>query len=160
VSGRTAEFEVRSRLAAPPDQVWERIATAAGVNAELMPLVRMTAPRELQRLAPEKVELGTRLCRSWILLFGVIPIDYDDIVLERLESGRGFLERSTMLSQRLWEHERTLEPTTNGEGCLLTDRIRFEPRLSLPAGWLRPLFRLVFRHRHGRLRRHFGGVAA
>ena len=24
--------------------------------------------------------------------------------------GRGFLERSTMLSQRLWEHERTIEP--------------------------------------------------
>jgi hypothetical protein len=37
------------------------------------------------------------------------------------------------------------------------DRIRFEPRLPLPPRLLRPIFLFVFRHRHRRLRRYFGG---
>ena len=40
----------------------------------------------------------------------MIPIDYDDLTLVALEPGRGFHERSRMLSMRVWEHERTLEP--------------------------------------------------
>jgi ligand-binding SRPBCC domain-containing protein len=58
---------------------------------------------------------------------------------------------------RTWEHERTLAPTGDG-GCVLQDRVRFEPRLPLPGPMLLPLYRTVFRHRHRRLRRHFGGV--
>lgn len=153
-----AEFEVSSRLHAGVDSVWERIMTAEGINDELMPIVRMTASPQLRRIAPEDVVVGTRLCRSWILLFGFLPIDYDDIVLERLEPGRGFLERSTMLSQRLWEHERTLE-RDGDDRCRITDRIRYRPRIPLPARWLRPVFQMMFRHRHRRLRRHFGGMA-
>jgi ligand-binding SRPBCC domain-containing protein len=60
-----------------------------------------------------------------------------------------------MLSQRVWEHERTLESA--GGGCLITDRVRWEPRLGLPGRPLRPLIGLIFRHRHRRLRRRFGG---
>jgi len=71
----------------------------------------MTVPRGFERLDPERVELGRPLGRSWVLLFGLIPFDYDEITLVRLEEGRGFLERSQMLTQRTWEHERTLEPT-------------------------------------------------
>ena len=37
------------------------------------------------------------------------------------------------------------------------DRVRFEPRLPLPARALLPLYRTVFRHRHRRLRRHVRG---
>ena len=77
--------------------------------------------------------------------------------LERIEPGRGFLERSTMLSQRLWEHERTIEPVAGG-GCTIADRVAWEPRLPLPGRLLRPLFAAVFRHRHRRLRRHFGAA--
>jgi hypothetical protein len=98
-----------------------------------------------------------RLGRSWILLFGVLPVDYDDLGLERIDPGRGFLERSTMLSQRLWEHERTIEPLADG-GCTVSDRVAWEPRLPLPGRLLRPLFGAFFRHRHRRLRRHFGGA--
>ena len=63
-----------------------------------------------------------------------------------------------MLSQRVWEHERTLEPA--GGGCLITDRVRWEPRLGLPGRPLRPLIGFFFRHRHRRLRRRFGGAPA
>lgn len=156
---RVGEFAVSSRLDATPDAVWERIITPAGINDELMPICRMTLPRGLRSLDPAEIELGKPLGRSWIKLFGLIPIDYDDITLVRLEPGKGFLERSAMLSQSVWEHERTIEPR-GPDACNLTDRVRFEPRLPIPSALLRPLFRAVFRHRHQRLRAHFGGVAA
>jgi ligand-binding SRPBCC domain-containing protein len=156
---RIGEFEVRSRLDASPAEVWERIITPAGINDELMPICRMTLPRGLRRLDPAEIELGTPLGRSWIMLFGLIPIDYDNIILVRLEPGKGFLERSAMLSQSVWEHERTIEPQ-GPDACNLTDRVRFQPRLPIPSVLLRPLFRAVFRHRHRRLRAHFGGVDA
>ena len=154
---RSAEISVSSRLGARTDRVWDRIVTPAGINDELRPLLRMTVPRGVERLDPASIELGKPIGRSWVLLFGLVPFDYDEITLVRLEEGRGFLERSRMLSQRVWEHERTLEPTADG-GCLITDRVRWEPRIPLPGALLRPLFRAVFRHRHRRLRRRFGGV--
>jgi ligand-binding SRPBCC domain-containing protein len=151
--------EVASRLEAPAATVWERASSFEGVNHELMPLMRMTAPPEVRRLDPSEVRLGERICRSWIFLFGVIPVDYDDIVLVELEPGRGFHERSTMLSMRSWEHERWIEPA--GEGaCTIRDRLTFEPRLPLPGRALQPVVRALFRHRHRRLRGRFGGAAA
>ncbi len=154
---RPAEISVASRLDARPDRVWDRVVTPAGINDEMRPWLRMTIPRGFDRLDPATVELGKPIGRSWILLFGLLPFDYDEITLVRLEEGRGFLERSSMLSQRTWEHERTLEAVGEG-GCLITDRVRWEPRLGLPGTPLRPLFRWFFRHRHRRLRRRFGGV--
>ena len=61
-----------------------------------------------------------------------------------------------MLSQRAWEHERTLEEVGE-ERCRLTDRVYYEPRVPLPDVLLRGLYRFVFRHRHRRLQRRFGG---
>src|SRR5947207_12757197 len=129
-------FEVSSVVPAARAAVWQRISTMAGVNAELMPLARMTYPAAVAELRAEDVVPGERLFRSWILLFGVLPIDYDDITLVRIEDERGFLERSPMLSQRTWEHERTLEPRPGG-GTRVTDRVRFEPRLPGVARLLR-----------------------
>ena len=157
MSRRThGEVVIASRLAAPPEVVWARVSTVAGVNSELRPIVRMTAPRGLDSLVHTDVVLGARLFRSWILLFGLVPIDYDDLTLVRLDPGRGFHERSPMLSQRVWEHERTLEP--EGTVCLLTDRLRFEPRPPIPAALVERVVRLLFRHRHRRLRERFGGA--
>jgi hypothetical protein len=152
---RRAELRVASTLRAEPAAVWERAMSAEGINAELGPVLRMTVPRGLASLDLHALEPGP-LGRSWILLFGLVPVDYDDIGLERIEAGRGFLERSTMLSQRLWEHERTIEPA--GEGATIVDRVAWEPRLPLPGRALRPLFAAVFRHRHKQLQRHFGGA--
>ena len=106
----TAEIAVTSRLDASPAAVWDRVISPEGINDEMRPWLRMTLPPGVERLDLETVELGKPIGRSWILLFGLIPFDYDDVTLVRLEPGRGFLERSTMLSQRLWEHERTIKP--------------------------------------------------
>jgi len=153
---RRAEIRESSRLDAPAREVWEQVTSADGINYEMSPLFRMTVPRGLDSLDIERLGPG-RLGRSWILLFGILPVDYDDLGLERVEPGRGFLERSTMLSQRLWEHERTIEPDHAGTGCTVTDRVAWEPRPPLPGLLLRPLFAGFFRHRHRQLRRHFAG---
>jgi hypothetical protein len=155
---RRAELRVGSRLAAEPAAVWERVVTAEGVNDELRPLLRMTVPRGLEDFGIDDVEPGRTLGRSWVLLFGLLPFDYDEIHLAEVEPGRRFLERSRMLSQRLWEHERTIEPREGG--CELTDRLAWEPRLPIPGALLKPLIRLVFRHRHKKLRQRFGSQQA
>ena len=147
-------FTVASELAASPERVWARIRTMEGVNYELRPLVRMTHPPGVDSLEPEDIRLGERIFRSWVLLFGFLPVDYDDITLVRIEDGRAFLERSPMLTQRVWEHERTVEPVDGG--CRVTDRVSFEPRIPFLAALQAPIFRFVFRHRHRRLRRAFG----
>ena len=156
MSKSAASFSIASRLEADREAVWRRVTTPEGVNAELMPIVRMTLPRGIDHLDLGTVAVGERIGRCWILLFGLIPIDWDDLTLERLDPPGGFLERSSMLSMRTWEHERALEPVAGG-GCVLRDRISFEPRLPLPARALLPLYRTVFRHRHRGLRRQFGG---
>jgi ligand-binding SRPBCC domain-containing protein len=152
----SAAIEVSSRLDAPPEAVWEWVITPEGINEELGPWLKMTVPGGSFDL--NDVELGRPIGRSWVLLLGLIPVDFDDITLVELERGRGFLERSRMLSQRAWEHRRTVEPT---EGAtLITDSVSWEPRLPFPAGTLRPLFERLFRHRHGRLIKRFGGSPA
>jgi len=152
---RGVEIVTRSRLNTPAERVWAWVTTAAGVNDELRPWLRMTAPASVRASGLAAAAVGERICRSWVLLLGVLPIDYDDITLVRIDPGSGFLERSPMLSQRFWEHERTLTPLEGG--CELTDRIRFEPRLSIAAGASRHVLAAIFRHRHRRLRRRFGG---
>jgi hypothetical protein len=155
-----ARIEERSRLDVDRERLWARITTPAGVGDELRPLLRMTVPPRLRGgLGNGGLPTGEVLGRSWILLFGLVPIDYDDITVVRLDPGRGFLERSPMLSQRFWQHERTLDDAPDGT-CVVTDRVEFEPRLPVPAAWLAPVVRTVFRHRHRRLRRRFGGRPA
>jgi hypothetical protein len=151
---RRAEISVSSELEADAEQVWARAIDPDGINYELGPLMRMTVPRGAEDFGLDDPEPG-HIGRSWLLLFGFLPFDYDDITVVRVEPGRGFLERSTMLSQRLWEHERTLVPLGEGR-CRVTDRVAWEPRPPLPGAWLRPLIRFVFHHRHKRLRRACG----
>jgi hypothetical protein len=153
---RRAEIRLVSELGARTEVVWARAIDPAGINDELMPLLRMTVPRGARDFGLDNPEPG-RLGRSWVLLLGLVPFDYDDLNIVWMEPGRGFLERSTMLSQRLWEHERTLAPCGEG-GCRVTDRVAFEPRLPLPGAWLKPLILAIFRHRHRRLQRALNGA--
>jgi ligand-binding SRPBCC domain-containing protein len=151
-------FTVSSVVPAPPDVVWDRVASFDGVNDELMPIVRMTAPRAMRRIDPAVVPLGRPWFRSWLLLFGVLPFDWDHLRILAIEPGRGFHEDSTMLSQRRWVHRRRLEPA--GEGTRVTDDVEFEPRLPGVGPFLRPVFAAVFRHRHRRLGAFFAAGGA
>jgi hypothetical protein len=129
--------------------------TERGINAELRPLLRMSMPAGLRGKTIDDVEVGAPLGRSWILLGGLVPVDFDDLRLVELEPGRRFLERSRTLSFSVWQHERVVEPLGEGR-CLLTDRLGFELRPAL--AWMpgaarlaRAIVAAIFRHRHRRL---------
>ena len=151
-------FEVRSRVTAPADAVWAWVTTPAGINDETTPVMRMTVPPAMRGRTIADVAPGTHLGRSWLLLFGLVPFDYDDLFIAELEPGR-FLERSSMLSIRVWQHERTV--AADGDASVVTDRIGFELRhgLAVVPGLprlLRAALHRFFRHRHHRLTRRFG----
>lgn len=145
------DVEVRSTVAAPAPAVWERVASFEGVNHELGPWLRMTAPDAIRDIDADSVPLGARWFRSWVLLFGVVPVDYDDLCIVELEPGHRFLERSSMATMRIWQHERILEP--EGDATRVTDRLTFTPRLLVPRALARFAVRALFRHRHRRLAR-------
>jgi hypothetical protein len=151
--------ELSSLLAAPADRVWRHVASVEGIRFELAPWLSMTFPPEIAELTEQSVPIGARLCRSWIKLLGLFPMEYDDVTLVELEPGRRFLERSSMATLSRWEHERIVEPLDEAS-CRLTDRLRWTPRLA-PAGRVAArLVPLLFAHRHRRLAQRFGVRAA
>src|SRR5262249_34383059 len=100
-------FTISTALRAPAERVRAHASTFAGVNRELGPLVYMTYPSAVPALTPEAFPVGRTAFRSWILLFGLVPIEFDDIALVELEPGRGFSEVSRTFSMRQWRHRRT-----------------------------------------------------
>jgi len=150
-------LEFKSVLAAAPERVWQCATSMDGIRRETMPLFSMTAPAGIADLVgsdASRVVLGKPLFRSWILLFGVLPVDYLDLTLIELDQGRGFVEQSPMASMKLWRHERRIVP--QGQGCLLTDTLTFQPRYA--SGLLTWLVRRVFTHRHAMLKRYLGAT--
>jgi ligand-binding SRPBCC domain-containing protein len=153
-------FERTTRLAADAPTVWRHVTTPGGINDEFKPWMRMTVPRRLRDTSLDEVELGVRLCRSWVLVLGVVPFEYDDLVLVERGPGMRFLERSSTLVARTWQHERTVAAAA-GAGCELTDRLSLEPRPTfahLPgaAALTGRVVRAIFGHRHRRLLVRFG----
>lgn len=153
---------LRVELAAEAETVWRRATTLAGVNDELRPWLRMTSPERLRGADISALEPGVPAGRSWLLLGGIVPVDYDDLTLVEIEPPRRFLERSRMLSMELWRHERMIEPLGAGR-CAVSDDLGFALRPGLTrlpgAGRLaRALVGLVFRHRHRRLTAMHGSV--
>lgn len=148
--------EFVSDLRAPADEVWAAATDFAGINDELKPLMRMTAPKGWQTLSIDRIEPSQRLFRSWLLLLGVVPIDYDDLTITEIGPGHRFQERSRMLSASVWEHERVVT-ATGEDSCRLTDRVSFTARTPLHGMVLRRVVPRLFAHRHRRLRRRYGG---
>jgi hypothetical protein len=143
-----------SDLRASAEDVWARASTVGGMSSELSPLARLTMPKDKRTLTPEVSPLGRPAFRSWVLFLGLFPVDYDDVTFIEVEPGRRFVARSGMFGQQFMEHERVVEPLARDE-ARLTDTLRFRSRLSLTR-FYRTMFGITFRHRHKRLRRHFG----
>jgi hypothetical protein len=140
-------FRIASSVSAEPDEVWCGINTLAGVNVEFSPWLRMSGP-------PDEPLREGALGRSWVLLGGVVPVDYDDLNIVEVMPGRGFRERSTLGSAKRWHHDRTIEPLPGG-GCRVTDEVSWQPRVPGTGGLQELLFAAVFRWRHRRLRERF-----
>ena len=139
---------------APPDVVWRHATTMEGVNDELRPFVRMTSPREG---TIDDLPLGEVAFRSVLLAGGFVPFDVHFLRLEERAEGR-FLERSSSLLQRVWEHERTVVAVPGG--ARVNDRLRIEPRLPGSEWLVRRMAAATFRHRHRRLVRRFSAPSS
>jgi ligand-binding SRPBCC domain-containing protein len=151
-------IERESVVDAPADDVWARVVTPEGINDELRPWMTMSMPRGADSLIVDNVPIGVPIGRAWMRLFGVLPFDYDRLCIAELDPERGFDEQSTMMSMRQWRHQRSVTPDGDSK-AVVRDRITFELRAPLrPATPIVAAgLRALFRHRHGRLQRYFGG---
>lgn len=125
----------------------------AGVNYELLPIVRMTAPATWANRAIDDWPTGEHLFTSTLLLFSLIPIDLHRFTLLEVHD-TGFRETSSSLVNAQWNHSRTLE--VQETGVLVRDVVEYVPRLRFLGGLMLPIYRFVFRHRHRRLKKQYG----
>ena len=144
------KFSTQVAVSAP--EAWTWITSFAGITKEMAPYMRMSTPKGVTDLSSVVVEPGKPMFRSWILLFGLIPFDYSDLTLLRLDDGVGFLEQSPMGTMRLWRHERQITP--NDPGSIIMDELTFEPRIVGPIS--QRIVRAFFEHRHRNLARYLG----
>ena len=154
--------ERSSTLAGPAEDVWAEVTTPSGINRELRPWLRMTVPRRLRTLSLQDVELGERLCRSWVLLLGLVPFEYDDLVLvergPRLAVPRALLDPCDAdVAARAGRRTVGFRLHTDGPGVLA-----LRPGLGrLPglAATYERVVRAIFAHRHRRLQARYGASA-
>ena len=145
-------LEFTSELCATPEQTWNWITSSSGILQEMSPWFRMSVPRGLTRLDEPPFVAGQPLFRSRLYLFRLIPWGHSDLTLLEWRAGNGFVEQSPMTGMKLWRHERWIEPHRGG--CLLHDRLTFDPRF---AGSLVAWFvQRMFTHRHAVLQKHLG----
>jgi hypothetical protein len=151
------KFEVSSNLKISPEDV-DGLLTMKGVNRELSPLIRMTAPSEWSSKPIVEWPTGKVLFSSWILLFGILPIDRHTFFFNFIDRQRGFAESSSSVTNKVWHHRR--EINRDGASCRVTDTVEFQCRLPLFAYVLGPVYRLLFTHRHRVLRSYYSGSAS
>jgi hypothetical protein len=131
-------FEIETEVGSSAARVWAGVTRMAGVNAELLPYVRMTCPAEFADRGIDEAPLGEVAFRSWLLAFGVLPFDLHALKLEEVGDG-WFVEVSSSWMQRVWRHERHVAARTP---------------LAEPLG--RAVVAFLFRHRHRQLQRLYG----
>ena len=150
-------FTCSSELPVSADQFLATLSME-GVNAELSPLVRMTAPEAFSARGILEWPVKRQLFSSWILLFGFLPIDRHRFFFAAINPDEGFSERSTSWTNKRWCHDRTVVQLESG--CRVTDTVKFRSRMPFLDVLLKPTYLLVFRWRHRNLRRRYGGRAS
>lgn len=152
-----SRFSRSSELPVAAEDVLATI-TLRGVNAELWPLVKMTASAQWANVPLAQWPEKQQLFKSWILLLGILPIDRHAFYLQAVLPGRGFVETSSSTVNAQWNHTRIIVPIAGG--CRVTDSVEYQSRVPLLGEALKPTYQLVFWWRHRRLRAQFGGRAS
>ncbi len=139
--------ELSTYLAAPPEQVWDHVQTSRLLHYVARGMIRFVpagAP------FPERWSAGE--CRTWMWLFGVIPLGWQAIKIElpAQERARHQVRDNghSPLIQR-WDH--WIEISAEGEGTRYVDRVYIEAGLLTPLIWA--FVRLFFAHRQRRWRK-------
>lgn len=146
-------FTIQSIVKAAKVEVWQYITQMQNVNAELMPYVYMTYPKNKAAFGGETIPLNEVLFKSTLLLFGFIPIDIHYLRFDTIKYGTAFYENSYSLQHRYWKHTRSLSAT--GNTTIVTDELHFMPRLPFVGYLLKPFIKTIFRNRHKKLRARF-----
>lgn len=141
-------FQLSSTLKQDANTVRKNIFTMKGVNAELYPFIKMTAPNDYITKSILEWPKNEFLFNSVLLLGGVIPIDLHRFKFVALGQ-HGFEEDSCTLMNKRWNHKR--EIVTSRDGCVVTDRVSYEPRIALVGKLLKPVYQFIFKHRHKKL---------
>jgi hypothetical protein len=150
---KTRSFELSSRIdGVDAKEVWERVASWAGVNHELAPFFRLTHRARFPSLG-DIPATGRCYFVSVVLFLGAIPVDLHRIAFRAFDRGRSYNERSSNLMMRSWSHDRSIRPVA--DGVVIRDVCAFEPRLLVPGALLLPIVRWLFRRRQRRLDRSF-----
>jgi ligand-binding SRPBCC domain-containing protein len=138
------------------EQVWRRVGSWEGVNAELHPWFRMTFPPRFSRIEDIPAD-GQHHFTSTILLLGILPFDRHRFSLLGLDENHFFDERSSNFTVSVWKHKRMLEAEDGG--VRVTDSCAFTPRISLMGKPLLAVYGAIFRRRHRRLAAYFAAAA-
>jgi ligand-binding SRPBCC domain-containing protein len=140
-------IDISTHLPRPAEEVWGAVSKPAGVNAELMPLVRMTFPAGAPDINQAPIGVPAAIC--WLLAGGVLPFDRHVLVFADIGPS-GFIETSHSLMHHQWKHERSVRP--DGEGCVVRDIVTVTPRLAILQAPTDAIAAWVFHHRHKRLK--------
>ncbi|GAA3966087.1 hypothetical protein [Allohahella marinimesophila] len=146
-------FTVTSELQVGADELLATL-NMAGVNEEIAPFLKMTAPAGWATRPIEAWPERTSLFSSWILLFGIVPLDKHTFFFRSIDPASGFSESSSSLMHSCWEHQREIDGSEFA--CRISDTVNFKCRVPGLAVLLAPIYRAVFRHRHRRLRMRYG----
>lgn len=147
------KFGMEVSLPVSPDQLSSDLLFMSGVNYELAPILKMSAPEKWAAKPISEWPVNQGIFASKILLFGFIPIDLHRFSFLSVNL-MGFKESSTSLLNSLWSHERTI--SANGSGATVTDVVYYKSKLGLIGYLFKPLYQSIFTYRHKRLRQKYG----
>jgi hypothetical protein len=145
------KFEIETPLAVSPEQLSTDLLSMAGVNDELSPLLKMTAPQQWIEKPIFQWPVNIPLFSSTILLFGFIPIDVHRFKFTSVNT-MGFKESSSTLFNSLWQHERSILSDGDGDGATIKDVVYYRSKLAVLGGLFKPVYRWIFIHRHKRIK--------
>ncbi len=154
---KSYEFQFESALGESASSIWKEIANMPGVNWELGPFIYMTSPEPFRNKSISDWPTGESLFRSILLFFRFLPIDIHFFGMKNI-GPNAFEEKSSSLVNSIWEHHRSLFPQSE-ESVLIRDSVRYSARLPFMGALLFPVYKLVFAHRHKKLRRKFGEIS-
>jgi ligand-binding SRPBCC domain-containing protein len=119
------QLKFESELKESPDNMWKWITSAEGINHELFPMLHMSSLSDFSTKKLNTIQLGVPITKSWLLLFGLLPIGISELTLVELHIGERFIEQSKMSFMKYWRHERMIAP--HGTGTIIRDVLTFEP---------------------------------
>jgi hypothetical protein len=146
-------FEIESDLPIEPMKLYRELLTIKGVNRELSPYIKMSAPKQWRAKPISEWPVGAFLFNSRVTLFGLIPIDSHGFKFSEV-SESGFSETSKTLMNKEWNHTRSIVKTS--AGSKVKDLVEYKSKLGFMGYLLMPFLLTIFKHRHSKLKAIYG----